>query len=634
MHTPLPFTSRARWVSTIACAILLLSGAPFPASAQRVSYTDVPAGAYYEDAAAALRNLGALDASETRLRPSDLATRAELVKLLVNLNNKQLLYPARSSFDDVPLTAWYSSYFETAANVGWIKGDGNCYQQFRPCAARPSSPVNRAEAAVLLGRAFSLEHTATAPKFPDNAQNQWYYLPIQTARDHCVLQGDAETGLVRPSAYMNRAEMVVMFNRAYENQLYGKDCGVLTPRMSAANALSSTRVRMTFSEALRSAQAEDASRYTVSNVSGESTSIYSATLIDDHTVELALSANLSTNTNYVVTARNLLSQAGVLFTDSAHFVFVGTEGHITNAVAITSTRMRITFDTDLNRARAEEESRYILTNVTNGETSGVQSATLLDSRTVQLDLSVALLSTLSYRMDTQNLLTLSGVAFSDSVRFVLPEWTGNITETAVLSSTQLRVTFDTDLNSARAAQTSRYSVSDSNRTLSLSTAQLLSNQRTVELTLADAMLSQRAYTVNVQNMLTAQGVTFSDSGTLVFDAGSLALRASLNGTQETPSVATSATGTGTFILTANGLQYDISVKSLDSAITAAHFHSGTTGVAGPALTAITFVGNRATGTWVTLTDDQRNSLIYGGIYVNVHTVNHPDGEIRGQLLPQ
>jgi hypothetical protein len=34
-----------------------------------------------------------------------------------------------------------------------------------------------------------------------------------------------------------------------------------------------------------------------------------------------------------------------------------------------------------------------------------------------------------------------------------------------------------------------------------------------------------------------------------------------------------------------------------------------------------------------LTDDQSKALTSGNMYINVHTVKYPDGEIRGQLKP-
>jgi hypothetical protein len=186
-----PFFPSLIRMQKLLSSLLVLGIVPTAAFAQ-TQYTDVQAGAYYEEAAQALLDLGALDSTETRLRPGDLATRAELVKLLVNLNEKQLLYPAQSSFNDVARSTWYSPYFEAAAEAGWIHGDNDCYQRTRPCTARPASNVNRAEAAALLVRAFSLEHTGAAPQFSDNTNlDLWYYTPIQTSADHCVLQGDA-----------------------------------------------------------------------------------------------------------------------------------------------------------------------------------------------------------------------------------------------------------------------------------------------------------------------------------------------------------------------------------------------------------------------------------------------------------
>lgn len=110
--------------------------------------------------------------------------------------------------------------------------------------------------------------------------------------------------------------------------------------------------------------------------------------------------------------------------------------------------------------------------------------------------------------------------------------------------------------------------------------------------------------------------------------------ATLNGSQEVPSVSTSANGAGTFNWSDrnSALTYDITVQNLSSPIIAAHFHTGAPGVAGPAIKDITFSGNRATGTWADLTSQQRIDLFAGRLYVNVHTSTHPDGEIRGQVV--
>lgn len=107
--------------------------------------------------------------------------------------------------------------------------------------------------------------------------------------------------------------------------------------------------------------------------------------------------------------------------------------------------------------------------------------------------------------------------------------------------------------------------------------------------------------------------------------------AMLTGGQETPAVSTSATGDATFTWNGTSLTYDITVRNLSSAITAAHFHTGAPGVAGPVAMPISFSGNHATGTWSNLSPQQRADLMAGRLYVNVHATNHPDGEIRGQV---
>ena len=628
------FTPSARFLSFIAIAgpLLVLSGVPAPALAQKTDYTDVPAGAYYEDSAAALLSIGALDTNETRFRPSDLATRAELVKLLVNLRSESLVYPARSSFSDVSLSAWYSAYFEAAANAGWIHGDGNCYQNFRPCTARPADPLNRAEAAALLMRAFVLEHTGSAPQFPDNMQNTWYYLAMQTAADHCVLQGDGGTGLVRPSSYMNRAEMVVMFDRAYQNLQYGADCGVTSPHISSITPTSSNRVRVVFSQALDASRMEDASRYSVVRVSNSAAiTVHSATRVDGRTVDLVLDAGLSADVSYMFTARNLLSQAGTVFTDSARFTFSGVEGQLLDATAVSSTFVRLTFDTNLDAGRARDESRYTVERI-GGGSIGIRHATLVNDHTVDLELTTALAAGTSYRVTGNNLLTSEGVIFSDNTTFTSLPASGHVTGVQAISATRIRVTFDTDLDVTRAQQVSRYTVTGGSHTLSLLSADLLVDRRTVDLSLADTLQTQRAYTVSVNEMVSAGGAIFSDSGIGIYDAGSVALTARLTGMQETPPVATTAMGTGSFVLTLSGLQYDITVQGLSSDITAAHFHLGDSGIGGPAIFSITFVGNHATGTWTGITADQREAILNGVVYVNVHTTLHPDGEIRGQFL--
>ena len=120
--------------------------------------------------------------------------------------------------------------------------------------------------------------------------------------------------------------------------------------------------------------------------------------------------------------------------------------------------------------------------------------------------------------------------------------------------------------------------------------------------------------------------------------------ATLDGTQEVPSVVTSATGTGSFDLSEDftELHYVITYQGLSGTLTAGgHFHTGKPGIASGVVRNIASTGGAASatiaGTWKStdasqpLTTALVESLLTGRVYVNFHTVANPGGEIRGQV---
>lgn len=88
-----------------------------------------------------------------------------------------------------------------------------------------------------------------------------------------------------------------------------------------------------------------------------------------------------------------------------------------------------------------------------------------------------------------------------------------------------------------------------------------------------------------------------------------------------------ATGTATLILNDAGtqIQYTITYSGLSSAETASHIHRPT----GIAFTLP--VGTPKVGTWDFPPAEDIALLRDGQLYVNVHTVKHLGGEIRGNL---
>jgi hypothetical protein len=106
----------------------------------------------------------------------------------------------------------------------------------------------------------------------------------------------------------------------------------------------------------------------------------------------------------------------------------------------------------------------------------------------------------------------------------------------------------------------------------------------------------------------------------------------LSGDQETPPVNTSAKGDATFLVNSNGtITYSVTTTGLSG--NAAHIHTGTFGNAGGILFPLTGGPTSWSGTTAAMTSAQFDALQANGLYVNVHTVAHSNGEIRGQIVP-
>ncbi len=90
-----------------------------------------------------------------------------------------------------------------------------------------------------------------------------------------------------------------------------------------------------------------------------------------------------------------------------------------------------------------------------------------------------------------------------------------------------------------------------------------------------------------------------------------------------------ASGTGYVIVSSDlkSATYRFTVNGLSSAITGAHFHVSPSSAVVQALS--TFSGNTVTGTWSNIPDSLVKYLASEGVYVNIHTTNFPNGEIRG-----
>lgn len=126
--------------------------------------------------------------------------------------------------------------------------------------------------------------------------------------------------------------------------------------------------------------------------------------------------------------------------------------------------------------------------------------------------------------------------------------------------------------------------------------------------------------------------------------------AAMSGDEEIPPVATLAAGTAEFRrVSADRLAYAVSVQDLRQ-VTEAHVHKGRRGQNGP-IVAWLFGPSRGTDVSGLLASGTIRSrdlvgplkgrrirdlvrlMQTGQAYANVHTVQHPNGEIRGQIRP-
>jgi hypothetical protein len=113
--------------------------------------------------------------------------------------------------------------------------------------------------------------------------------------------------------------------------------------------------------------------------------------------------------------------------------------------------------------------------------------------------------------------------------------------------------------------------------------------------------------------------------------GSSSDKVTLTGANEVPAVSTSASGTGSIVIAADG-SVTGSITVTGMAPTMGHIHQGAVGVNGPVIVPFKQDGNTFTPPpGAKLTEAQMAAYRAGNLYVNVHSAAHPAGEIRAQL---
>lgn len=121
-------------------------------------------------------------------------------------------------------------------------------------------------------------------------------------------------------------------------------------------------------------------------------------------------------------------------------------------------------------------------------------------------------------------------------------------------------------------------------------------------------------------------------------AAPITFKVELSGTEQVPPLTNVSKGTAVLIWdpSTRVVTWDITDSGMTGPVTMAHFHNGPEGKNGPVVIWLS-KKDQATPNAIkgeaTLTPEQAKQFEAGDWYINVHTKDHPAGEIRGQVKP-
>ena len=149
-----------------------------------VSFSDVPADAWYAEAVNTLASLGMINGyPDGTFRPDAPITRAEFCVIALAFAYEPEDFDC--DFRDVSTSDWFYDYVAQATSYGWISGADRSF--------RPNECITRAEVSVIvnnmLGRAADEDyidrHEDELNTFPDVKPSHWaYYSIMETANSH------------------------------------------------------------------------------------------------------------------------------------------------------------------------------------------------------------------------------------------------------------------------------------------------------------------------------------------------------------------------------------------------------------------------------------------------------------------
>lgn len=152
-----------------------------------VSFTDVPADAWYAEAVNTLASLGVIKGiGDDQFAPNRTITRAEFTVIAMRFAN--ISADVTNPFTDIATNDWYYTAVTSAVSYGWING-------YSDGSFRPQATITRAEVVTIVNRMLNrtadrnfVDSNATA-QFDDVPNTYWAYYNIMEAtiaHDHSI----------------------------------------------------------------------------------------------------------------------------------------------------------------------------------------------------------------------------------------------------------------------------------------------------------------------------------------------------------------------------------------------------------------------------------------------------------------
>ncbi|NGP43960.1 hypothetical protein G4V62_02965 [Bacillaceae bacterium SIJ1] len=313
------------------------AAAPAVANAQDVSFSDVPADAWFAEAVYSLAAEGVIEGVGNGIyAPDESMTRAQIATLYANYLDLDTENVTAPGFSDVDADSWYYGAVAAAVDAGLFEGYPNGTFQ-------PNESINRAELAEVISRSFGVEATSTNTPFTDLEGYGWAEDSIAALVEAGIVEGRTATTYV-PGADVTRAEAAAFLYKSVQAG-YGELVDLV--EVESVESTNSTTTTVTLPEAFEGEEGEELSAKNFE------------VLVDGEEVEVELSEVSEDGLTVTLTHESLDGKEGTLTVNDVEAEFNYAETVIDSVEAINLGQVEVTFsNSEFDKVQASNPENY------------------------------------------------------------------------------------------------------------------------------------------------------------------------------------------------------------------------------------------------------------------------------------